>query len=40
MAGNALYVVLVDPANKEAEYELFSLLQKVLTPEELPRNKR
>ncbi len=35
MAGNALYVILVDPANKEGEYELFSLLQKGLTPEEL-----
>jgi len=35
MAGNALYVVVVDPATKDAEYELFAVLQKVLTPEEL-----
>jgi hypothetical protein len=35
MSGNALYVVLVDPASKATEYELFGILQKVLTPEEL-----
>jgi hypothetical protein len=35
MAGNALYVVIVDPALKDTEYELFMILQKVLTPEEL-----
>jgi len=35
MGGNALYVVVVDPAVKDAEYELFAVLQKVLTPEEL-----
>ncbi len=34
MGANALYVVTVDPAVKGAEYELFALLQKVLTPEE------
>ena len=35
MGANALYVVVVDPAVKDAEYELFAVLQKVLTPEEL-----
>lgn len=35
MAGNALYVVVIDPAIKDVEYELFGVLQKVLTPEEL-----
>jgi hypothetical protein len=33
--GNALYVILLDPAAKDAEYELFALVQKVMTPEEL-----
>ena len=33
--GNALYVILFDPATKDAEYELFQLLQKVMTPDEL-----
>jgi hypothetical protein len=33
--GNALYVILFDPASKDAEYELFALVQKVMTPEEL-----
>jgi len=27
--------VVVDPTIKDAEYELFAILQKVLTPEEL-----
>jgi len=35
MAGNALYVVMIDPTVKDVEYELFAVLQKVLTPEEL-----
>jgi hypothetical protein len=35
MAGNALYVIVIDPAVKDTEYELFGILQKVLTPEEL-----
>lgn len=35
MGANALYVVVVDPAVKDVEYELFGILQKVLTPEEL-----
>lgn len=35
MAGNALYVAVIDPAVKDVEYELFAVLQKVLTPEEL-----
>ena len=35
MGTNALYVVVVDPAVKASEYELFAILQKVLTPEEL-----
>ncbi len=33
--GNALYVILIDPAAKNSEYELFALLQKVMTPDEL-----
>ena len=33
--GNALYVILFDPATKDAEYELFQVLQKVMTPDEL-----
>jgi hypothetical protein len=33
--GNALYVAVIDPTVKDTEYELFALLQKVLTPEEL-----
>lgn len=33
--GNALYVILIDPAAKNAEYELFALLQKVMTQDEL-----
>lgn len=35
MAGNALYVAVIDPAVKDVEYELFAVLQKVLTPDEL-----
>jgi len=34
MGANALYVVVVDPAVKNVEYELFAILQKVLTEEE------
>jgi hypothetical protein len=34
MGANALYVVVVDPAVKDVEYELFAILQKVLTEEE------
>jgi hypothetical protein len=33
--GNALYVILLDPAAKDAEYELFAIAQKVMTPDEL-----
>jgi len=33
--GNALYVVLFDPASQNAEYELFALVQKVMTADEL-----
>jgi hypothetical protein len=32
---NALYVIVIEPAVPNAEYELFALLQKVMTPEEL-----
>ena len=35
MGANALYVVVIDPTVKDTEYELFAILQKVLTPEEL-----
>jgi hypothetical protein len=33
--GNALYVVLLDPASKGVEYELFLLAKKTMTPDEL-----
>lgn len=33
--GNALYVIFIDPAAKGSEYDLFGLLQKVMTPDEL-----
>jgi hypothetical protein len=33
--GNALYVILLDPVAQNAEYELFALVQKVMTPDEL-----
>ena len=33
--GNAVYVIFFDPATKGGEHELFNILQKVLTPEEL-----
>jgi hypothetical protein len=32
---NALYVVMIEPTTPGAEYELFGMLQKVMTPEEL-----
>lgn len=32
---NALYVVIMDPTVPSSEYELFAMLQKVMTPEEL-----
>lgn len=32
---NTLYVVAIDPVVPNAEYELFALLQKTMTPEEL-----
>ena len=35
MQGNALYVIVADPATKDVEYELFGMLQKVMTPDEL-----
>ena len=35
MASNALYVVVVDPATANAEYDFFMLLQKTMTPEQL-----
>ena len=34
-AKNALYVVLIDPAVPNAEYEFFGILTKVMTPEQL-----
>jgi len=34
MAGNALYVVLVDPAVANTEYDFFMLINKTLTPEQ------
>jgi hypothetical protein len=32
---NALYVILIDPVVPNAEYELFGMLQKTMTPDEL-----
>lgn len=32
---NVLYVIFVDPAVKASEYDLFGMLQKVMTPDEL-----
>jgi hypothetical protein len=32
---NALYVIIIDPVVPNAEYELFGMLQKTMTPEEL-----
>jgi hypothetical protein len=34
-AGNVLYVVVIEPVVANSEYELFSLVSKVMTPEEL-----
>ena len=34
MAGNALYVVLVDPAVANTEYDFFMLINKTLTPDQ------
>jgi hypothetical protein len=34
MGGNALYVVLVDPAVPVSEYDLFQMLAKTMTPDE------
>jgi hypothetical protein len=34
MSGNALYVVVIDPAVKDSEYAFFSLLTKTMTPDE------
>jgi hypothetical protein len=31
---NALYVIIIDPVVPNAEYELFKMLQKTMTPEE------
>jgi hypothetical protein len=33
--GNALYVIVFDPVSQNAEYELFALVQKVMTADEL-----
>ena len=35
MGGNTLYVVVIDPATANAEYDFFMLLQKTMTPEQL-----
>ncbi len=32
---NALYVIIIDPVVPNAEYELFAMLQKTMTPDEL-----
>jgi hypothetical protein len=32
---NALYVIVIDPVVPNSEYELFGMLQKTMTPEEL-----
>ena len=35
MQGNALYVVVIDPAVANSEYDFFMLMQKTMTPEQL-----
>jgi hypothetical protein len=35
LAGNALYVIFIEPTVPNADYELFAMLQKVMTKEEL-----
>jgi hypothetical protein len=35
LGGNALYIVMAEPAVPTAEYELFAMLQKTMTEEEL-----
>jgi hypothetical protein len=35
MGANALYVIHIEPAVPNAEYELFQMLQKTMTPEQL-----
>ncbi len=35
MGGNTLYVITIDPTTPNAEYELFALMQKTMTPEQL-----
>lgn len=35
MQGNALYVVVVDPATANSEYDFFMLMQKTMTPDQL-----
>ena len=35
MQGNALYVVVVDPAVANSEYDFFMLMQKTMTPDQL-----
>ncbi len=35
MGANALYVILIEPATPNAEYELFAMMQKTMTPEQL-----
>ncbi len=32
---NALYVIVIDPVVPNAEYDIFAILQKTMTPEEL-----
>src|SRR4029453_6526454 len=32
--GNTLYVILLEPAVPNSEYELFSMLQRTMTPDE------
>jgi|SwirhisoilCB1_FD_contig_31_11041525_length_551_multi_4_in_0_out_0_1 hypothetical protein len=34
-AKNALYVIVIDPVVPNAEYDVFAMLQKTMTPEEL-----
>ena len=35
MAGNALFVVVLDPVSKDANYDLFQFFQKTMTADEL-----
>jgi hypothetical protein len=37
--GNALYAIVIDPAKKETEYDLFGILQKTMTADDLRKEE-